>query len=178
MNYYKMLFVLLMFTLIACGEDESDNPLGDLANGSFDVTVTGAVNLTSNGGAQFIHSKITNPDLGQTGSNIIINLEDDSDSELFTSLTIVIPIDVTGVKTGTYAVNLEPSGTETVTILSLYTSDYIMGSTSGSITLSEIKDLQVKGSFSATVGTGAGFTENESTITGDFTATGITQTID
>jgi hypothetical protein len=175
----KKLLLVLLTTVIAlqgCESNTEDDLIKELIDGSFELTFEGAFNMTSSGEATFLHVKSNQE--GNVVSTLGISLSDDSESEFIGSATVILREDASGVQEGQYTITIDPSNESPEVAVGFFTPLGFIAGKSGTLTLTDIQDGTVKGSLDATFAGGPDSNENETSISGTFRATGVTQSLE
>lgn len=171
-----LLLLIIPFLMVGCSDDDvADDEIDLIGEGTHQFELSGFVDRASSGEAQFLHGKDKSESTGPQ-SILTVNFYSD-DEEVLINFAIVVPGDVTGVKEGTYTIVAPDDINQDETWINFgMLGPKILIGMSGTVTISEIREFTVKGSVNVTVGNGLDDTEN-TTISGDFTAKGITETL-
>lgn len=176
MKIVKLLALFAFLYIAGCGVNDDAEPDNEIQNGSFKATITGDQNRTFEGEAVFVHAILKSKSELENGSVLGITLTNKNNEDEFMVITVGEIGDLDGINPGTYTVDLESEEDGSLVNIAAYLngSMFTFLGVSGQVTLTKIEGNKVEGSFSATFDN---LNDVSVTMSGDFSAEGITQTL-
>ena len=169
-----LLSLFILFTLSSCGDLLDD--IEEAISSSFSATVSGDVNSSFSGEANFVHIKLESQTPQSSG--LVVELENAENADEVINLTVNITGNADGVPAGTY--NYDINNTDV--IIGIVYDDGQNGyiypdlTKTNQIILTSVEGTKVKGSFTFNIANSVSLNSEFITVSGTFDALGITST--
>src|SRR5210317_476558 len=121
-----LLLLIIPFLFVGCSDDDvADDEINLIGDGSHEFEISGYLSISSVGEASFTHALDKTENTGPQ-SVLGINFYGNDEEVLITAL-IGVPNDASGVKAGTYTVQLENVEGETQVIVGMLGPEILLG---------------------------------------------------